>query len=431
VNYYLVKPPVTQEAVLVDIPENENEQVVIEMDKAQDEQNNAKESETNIPTSPARRKLSLVYNQETPLSPLSEVKLGPEEIKPQEVDLFVKTNTVAFEEEGQKPVVPVGMGILKRSGTASKKSGTDRRPSMMEQPITNVAPAKKAKERPKLTITTQLPTGAVSVNGPASAKIELGTITRFAVPVPKEEIQSVVPKTQKGHRRTLSYRNAVSASGAPASFLEWARMIQEEQRELRTNSEGGAATVTDQVDFDVVKPFAKYSTRPPPKAMVRSPAAGEALKPSKLSPISDEEENNDGVNESTDNKALELESDLSDQIVFLDAVYIANDNDFLEASKVRQIFRSNAINPEDAKLFEMKEYTGEERQDQEFEIIGDAFPCESCYPSEQELARMSAPMRFLHVHKCIILATLISILVVVFIIVMMFSGLTARTPGPN
>jgi hypothetical protein len=428
VNYYLVKPPVTQEAVVLDIPESVKEEVAIDIEQPQGEQTDAKEPEVALPTSPTRRKLSLVYNQETPLSPLNEVKLEPETIKPQEVDLFVKTNTVAFEEEGQKPVVPVGMGILKRSGTSSKK--IERRPSLMEQPITNVAPAKQAKERPKLTITTQLPSGTVAVNGPASAKIELGTITRFAVPVPKEDIQSVVPKTQKGHRRTLSYRNAVSASGAPASFLEWARMIQEEQREYRTNSEGGASTAVEHVDFDVVKPFAKYSARPPPKAMVRSPAAGEALKPSKLSPISDEEENNDAREEETEKKDIDI--DLADQIVFLDAVYIANDNDFLETSKVRQIFRNNAINPEDAKLFEMKEYTGEERQDQEFEIIGDAFPCESCYPSEQELARMSAPMRFLHVHKCIILATLISVLVVVFIMVMMFSGLsTNRSPGQN
>jgi hypothetical protein len=329
-----------------------------------------------------------------------------------------------FEEASDQPVIPTGMGILKRTKT-NKSSTVERRKSLLEKPINDIAPKKGPKAVPKLTITTKLPTGVVSVNGPASAVIEPGTITRFTVPVPKEEMGSVIPKTQKGHRRTLSYRNAVSASGVPASFLEWARMIQEEGQDLKSAAVPTPDDPNETEDFDVVKPFARHSKISPPKTIVSPDGKGQ-LKPSKLAPISD-----DGEEKEEEPEVVEPVD--SPKIVFWDAVYIANDNDFLETSKIRQLFRSNAINPEDAKLFEMKEFTGEERNDQEFEIAGDAFPCESCYPTEQELTNMSPIVRFLHIHKCILLASLISILVIVFILVMMFtnfSGVSTNRP-PN
>jgi hypothetical protein len=426
VNYYLVRPRNAQEAITVQLeipeePKNSNE-VVIDIEPSTDQVLKI----DDIPHNTSKRKLSLVYDQTTPLSPLVEIMPELEAL-----DLVVKTNSVAFEELSDKPVVPNAMNMLKR--TVTVKSTVGRTLSVVEKPINNMTTNKTSKNFPKLTITTQLPTGLVSVNGPTSAVIEAGIITRFTVPVPKEEMGAVIPKTQKGHRRTLSYRNAVSASGVPASFLEWARMVQEESTDGLPNSTGGEVSERDPIDFDVVKPFARNS---PSKALILSP---DRKHTPKLAPICDDEELEEQSSPVDEKDQQEVSTTTeeenekgSPEIVFIDAIYIANDNDFLETSKIRQIFRSNAINPEDAKLFQMKEYTGQDANEQPFEIVGDSFPCEGCYPSEQELASMSPCVRFFHVHKCLILASMISILVIVFILVMMFTNFNGPTrQGPN
>lgn len=46
-------------------------------------------------------------------------------------------------------------------------------------------------------------------------------------------------------------------------------------------------------------------------------------------------------------------------VITYDAVFLGSDSDFLESSKIRAIFKENALNPEDTKLFEMPEFTGD------------------------------------------------------------------------
>jgi hypothetical protein len=125
-----------------------------------------------------------------------------------------------------------------------------------------------------------------------------GQVTQFAQAVPLEQVDQIIPKTQKFQKRVLSYRNAISASGVPASFHEWTRMLQTNQ----------------------------------------------------------EDENYDNV----DFSALARSDQIQEEPITWDAILFATDDDYLASSAVRKIFLDNALSVEDAKLFEMKEYTGEE-----------------------------------------------------------------------
>ncbi|KAJ3274818.1 hypothetical protein HDV01_002022 [Terramyces sp. JEL0728] len=376
-------------------------------------------------------------SQQSPLSPSSRTPMSPlpniPMVNPAGQDLAqvtVTTHKVTYEEASQSKNVPAMVNQFKRKFSTplidtkreEVEPGKGRRQTLFEFPITQVTSPVKQDRRGSavLNVTSMLPTGQLMVNGNNQVKVEPGVITRFAVPIPKEELQNIVPKTQKGHRRSLSYRNAVSASGAPASFLEWTKMVEEEKKMLKNQQ-----TEPEGDHYDQVRPFSATAELP---SGVKSPLSPGVKTPlsSQLETIQDNEDEELPVIQMNKLDGF-AEPEEEKETIFYDAVYFANDNEFLETSKIRQIFRNNAINPEDAKLFEMKEYTGEETNQQDFEIIGEAFPCECCYPSDEELNRMSPALRFLHNHKCILLASSICTIVIVFILVMMLTSLTTKS----
>jgi hypothetical protein len=385
--------------------------------------NEAQEREkTLVSKRKTTKRFSMIGIPSEQVPQLNEIRLEPENI-----ECIVKTHNVAFEEDTDKPIIPLAIAKLARKFSTSQNAPVSidmKNSSFMESPAT--IHAKKKNVKVDLKITTKLPSGALIIGAaPTAAKVVPGTLTRFTVPVPKDEIASIVPKTQLRNRRTLSYRNAVSASGVPASFLEWTRMIQEDKQKLSSTP-----IVGNEFDFDKVIPFSSPvdSFQSTAGIFQLSPPTGVFQpSPTRLAPIQDVHEENDENEENQEKVGISaIESQETAQIVFYDAYYIANDNDFLETSKIRQIFKSNAIQPEDAKLFEMKEFKGEDEADNSFQIVGEAFPCQSCYPSEQEMRSMSRPVRFLHVHKCILLAATISILVTVFILVMIMTNVTVK-----
>ncbi|KAJ3031965.1 hypothetical protein HK097_005393, partial [Rhizophlyctis rosea] len=90
-----------------------------------------------------------------------------------------------------------------------------------------------------------------------------------------------------------------------------------------------------------------------------------------------------------------------------DALLFATDNDFLESSRVRAIFRENAVTPEDAKLFEMPPYLGVDDAPPPMLIVDDSPICEWCYPTAATLERHGPLMRVFHRSKCYMLAILV------------------------
>jgi hypothetical protein len=430
VNYYLVKPQVKDEVVIsIDAEvgaDSDNKQEAGEGKNADDSSASKKEEAIDTPepkplqnsssgsaeqvsnrisraSSPQRntqRRISLICTEKaagdiTDQKPLARLD--------EPVDLTVAQHRVAFEDEGMNRVIPNGMQIFaKRRATVSDPQS---------ETVTKVYPAARKKAGPGLVITTQVPKGQVSMTPtqPKSA-VPLGRVTRFNVPVPEEQLVELVPKTQSGQRRSFSYANAVSAAGRNLTFLEWTAIAQQEAKASKSPKEKENSTE----DYDIVSPVSSRISSTvrgsPPKKSIISPPSG-------VKSIPEEEEAAQPAEKETEEEIAPTE-----ELVCYDAVYIANDTDFLESSKIRKLFRENACSAEDAKLFEMKEYTGKE-EDENIEIMGDGFPCECCYPTAAELEAMNPCLKFLHVNKCILIAAVITLIVLSFVIVTMLTGL--------
>jgi hypothetical protein len=168
-------------------------------------------------------------------------------------------------------------------------------------PSESVGVRKRWKSR-SLQITIKIPEED-DLEKPFTKEISPGTVTRFAEVVDE---MSTFPETQRGQRRILSYRNAVSASGVPASFYDWAQFAK-------------CSKVEFDGSFDTVdmKLFPEITPSPRPE---------------------------------------KLEMDPTNDDNYYDAVLFATDDDYLSNAATRKIFNENALCKEDTKLFEMKEY---------------------------------------------------------------------------
>ncbi|KAI8843106.1 hypothetical protein BC829DRAFT_446242 [Chytridium lagenaria] len=191
------------------------------------------------------------------------------------------------------------------------------------------------------------------------AEAPAGQITRFCVPVSPNDITAMTPKTVKSRRRSLSYANTCNAGGAAASYDDQSNVFSPK-----------SATIKE-VDEDVKEEDEKEESPP------ASPFQG-----------------------------ANVEEEMPIQT--FDATLFATDNDFLESSRIRSIFKQNAVHTEDAVLFEMKEFTGVEVAESPVIIIVEDNPaCEFCYPSPATLSRATPLMRTFHRTKCYIAAFLL------------------------
>ncbi|KAJ3329970.1 hypothetical protein HDU76_006735 [Blyttiomyces sp. JEL0837] len=208
-----------------------------------------------------------------------------------------------------------------------------------------------------------------------------GSVTRFAVPVPTKELLDVLPKTAKNRRRSLSYVNAVTAAGTKATFEEWLAMVQEDEHGKEGEEEG---------DYDIVKPFGT-----PVKGLIQEEGEDE-----KVEVITDV----DKLEPESPKKKVESANNVS--VITYNAILFATDNDFLESSKMRAIFKENSLQPEDCVLFEMPPFTGQEESPIMI-IVDEPQSCEWCYPSERTLRDSSPFMKAFHRSKCYVAALML------------------------
>jgi len=189
----------------------------------------------------------------------------------------------------------------------------------------------------------------------AITTIPVGTVTQFAKPVPQDQVLKIVPPTIKGRRRSLSYLNTLSATPkSNCSLREWLVYMKKESMKLDEESENVKKDY-DSVDIGKDKPK-------------------EEVDIANSIPLTEEdEEEKKDKNDSNDVSDIDLD--------MYDAVLFATDDDFLEKSKIRAIFKKNAVTPEDAKLFEMPEYKGTTNYDDgQLILYDDATLCDICFP---------------------------------------------------
>ncbi|RKO94672.1 hypothetical protein BDK51DRAFT_29029 [Blyttiomyces helicus] len=285
---------------------------------------------------------------------------------------------------------------------------------------------------------TKQPTGMIQMRNHHRNKttIPLGSVTRFAVPVPVEEIRNVAPATPRTRRRSLSYVNAASTSESHTTFEEWVQIVKEDRRR---KSDGN-------MDYDVVRGMSPTKS----DGEGTGGGAGKSTVNRRLSRLGAGGKR-DGNSESTTALTNNVDRDTSEMSLIsvnvggaqanaksapsspmcagthipgYDAILFATDNDFLESSRVRAVFRANAMVPDDAVLFEMPPFLGFEEQPA-MVVVDDSAICEWCYPGQVTLERSGPLMRIFHRSKCYVAA----LILVTGMFIFMFFTLRAQQSG--
>jgi len=195
----------------------------------------------------------------------------------------------------------------------------------------------------------------------AITTIPVGTVTQFAKPVPQDQVLKIVPPTIKGRRRSLSYLNTLSATPKNnCSLREWLVYMKKESIKLNEEDE----KENEKKDYDAIDESIE---------MGKDKAMEEVGKAESLPKIEEEVDKKENSNDDSSTSDLDLE--------VYDAVLFATDDDFLEKSKIRAVFKKNACTPEDAKLFEMPEFKGATNlNDGQIILYDDAALCDICFP---------------------------------------------------
>ncbi|RKO88185.1 hypothetical protein BDK51DRAFT_34766 [Blyttiomyces helicus] len=216
-------------------------------------------------------------------------------------------------------------------------------------------------------------TAPMAVSGRvARSPVPAGAVTRFAVPVPKDSLQTLAPPTAKARRRSLSYSNAAAAGNPKATFHEWLQMIKEDQRRVLeeefeqdeppavpelpksagTEERGSSARRSQGTPspagekYDLVPSFG--AAEPPPSTTTTSSTGRTGRRSSLAVPP-----RLDTIPDASLGSLQDVQSQRVSDVTVYDAVLFATDVDFLESSKIRAVFRFNALTSEDAALFEM------------------------------------------------------------------------------
>jgi len=217
--------------------------------------------------------------------------------------------------------------------------------------------------------------------------IPVGTVTQFAKPVPEDQVLKIIPPTIKGRRRSLSYLNTLSATPTNnCSLREWLVYMKKESMKLDEEKDDN----NEKKDYDTINL--------------------EKEKPK------EEEEDISNSKPNNEEETKKDDTDVSDiDIEIYDAVLFATDDDFLEKSKIRAIFKKNAVTPEDAKLFEMPEYKGASSDEAQLILYDDATICDICFPEPP--SNITGFRAILYQYRYIlIMIIIISMLIPIFLI---------------
>jgi len=216
--------------------------------------------------------------------------------------------------------------------------------------------------------------------------IPVGTVTQFAKPVPQDQVLKIVPPTIKGRRRSLSYLNTLSATPkSSCSLREW--LVYMKKESIKLNEEGG----DENNDYDKID----------------------------IGKDNPKEEDISNTEPKTEEEVKDNSSDISDiDLEMYDAILFATDDDFLEKSKIRAIFKKNAIQPDDAKLFEMPEYKGPTNNEEgQLLLYEDATLCDICFPEPPQ--NVTGIKAFIFQYRYIMISIII---IAVFVPIFLFKS---------
>lgn len=197
-----------------------------------------------------------------------------------------------------------------------------------------------------------------------------GTLSQHGAIMAPLQVLGSVPRTSRSRRRSLSYLNAVAASGSlNATIDKWRVMIENDQKTHNRLSKN---------DADLASVSGKY----------------------------------DQVSEIKNTQ-------ITTQKAHYDAMLLATDHDFLHSAAIREVFRNNSLLPTDCLLFEMPEFEGEQNEFRTARVEDAPVKC-WCLPTAQQLAHPAPAWRLFHQTKCFVVAVVIAI-ALMFLILLLYS----------
>lgn len=207
-----------------------------------------------------------------------------------------------------------------------------------------------------------------------------GVVTQFSSPVEKDY---TIPPTNKERRRSLSYKNSASACEKPFSIEEWTNMLKTGETNIELDFDKVALPKKKRVIEQLVAPIHNE-----PEKELQSNSSSQDLvakhefemrephKNNKLNSALKKKRNMNKRVSIIDTPVILIENDLSVLTIYK-ALFIGTDSDFLEQSRMRALFRANAVSKEESKLFEIPAFTGTEINDIEILLEQPAICCGS------------------------------------------------------
>jgi hypothetical protein len=220
---------------------------------------------------------------------------------------------------------------------------------------------------PRRTSAASVEYGARSLN---RRNVKPGILSQHGEPINLDLKPGLVPPTAEKRRRSLSYMNTLMNSNTPFYTVKtWKKMLDDEKQKMQQPSGYVAERETT--------------------------STAQQLEPQKPTTVKEEH--------------------------FYDAMLLATDTDFLESSRVRTLFRQNAVHPSDATLFEMPEFKGELNLDRPRRVDDSPMPCDRCFPTEAQLAHPNGTIRVLHQVRCYCLVVFTTMIIVFLIFYLIMS----------
>ncbi|KAI3644930.1 hypothetical protein MP228_011094 [Amoeboaphelidium protococcarum] len=256
------------------------------------------------------------------------------------------------------------------------------------------------------------------VQNKLAAIVPTGQITQRGAPLTPVQALAVIPPSSKQRRRQLSFMNSVESSGSfNATIEDWQKMKSQEQRpKINTRNDQlvqiqiSSARSDDVEDDDNDNGVEDLHSRSGKYDEVK-PFGG-------LNIVAVEDV--DSLSRTQQDQTINQQKG---DVVSFDAVLLATDGDFLEQSRIRAIFRENAVHQQDAVLFEMPPFTGDDNNDgvtnalRGNRLLTDegVIPCDFCFPTDQQLNHPNPYLRVFHQLKCYFLIIVLTAAIVGFI----------------
>jgi hypothetical protein len=216
----------------------------------------------------------------------------------------------------------------------------------------------------------------------ARTEVPAGHVTQFSKPINPDQFEPPTTPRTRARKLSLSNYSPASPSVDAIEFQKWIRDMRDAastarrdrtERKLSLSADG--SELSSALIPDLPPMFASHIAA---AAAATAAAAAAASSPSVHGSHASRGSSVSAGSSSSHAGSQRLPAQPEEEEpVWLEAIFIGTDSDFLESSGIRLLFKESALVPEDAVLFEMPEFKG--------------LPGQSMIPSAQALIGTNAP----------------------------------------